>query len=308
MLTSVVLSAYEERISKLDYWLSKTFGNAWIELKDAKGFSHLKELNKHQLTEYMLISNFIVRKFTDEGHEAARVSLSQLDPFHYETIHGFSSAKLMLDNEVLRGDLLKVQHPALPAGTVMPLQNKQATALLNELKKASLILDLVPKLKKEAETYLFAICLVNASALKENGDCISTSSKHVPGLIYTSDVPAILLAEAIIHESAHLQLYCEELREQLYLDETCSIATPLRPDLRPPAGLMHQVFVLKRLKYFYQDLLRAEFPEKSYNHRQLEKRYHAVQNEYNYGIRALDSNRSRYSPRGANIINQIMST
>ena len=89
MLTSVVLSAYEERISKLDYWLSQTFGNYWIELKNAKGFSNLRELNSHQLTEYMLISNFIVRKFTDDGHEAARVSLSQLDPFQYETIHGF---------------------------------------------------------------------------------------------------------------------------------------------------------------------------------------------------------------------------
>lgn len=70
---------------------------------------------------------------------------------------------------------------------------------------------------------------------------------------------ALELAEDILHESSHiyLNLYLANIRTY-HNDELEIFSTPFRRDLRPMFGLVHQLFVLRRLACFYTKLLQCK--------------------------------------------------
>ena len=299
-------SAYEERITVLNKWLEETLPRIWSSALAKRGLQPNPGMTKFQITEFMLVSNFVVRMLhAEDGAAACRrlEFLPRLDPIE---IPGLAGVKLLPDHQTLRSDLAQVQHPSLPGESVTPINVEKAVACIPELHKAARLLELVPELRSEAFTYVSALCFVESPHLKKNGDCISTSSKLVAGLAYTSDVPAILLAEAILHEAAHLQLFYRESLNKLYLDDNLSIKTPLRSDPRPPSGLLHQVFVLKRLTKYYGRLGELKSAELEHSRPQIAKRHAAVVREFEEGIHALLSEKTRYSPHGQQIIRELI--
>lgn len=298
--------AYEERITVLNNWLEGRLPRIWSSALAKRGLQPNPEMTKFQITEFMLVANFVVRTLHAEDCAAAGRSLESLPQLEPIEIPGLLGLKLLPDHQILRSDLAQVQHPSLPDGSVTPISVEKAVACIPELHKAARILELVPELRSEAFTYVSALCFVESSHLRKNGDCISTSSKLVAGLTYTSDVPAILLAEAILHEAAHLQLFYRESLNQLYLDDNLSIKTPLRSDPRPPSGLLHQVFVLERLAKYYGRIGELKSAELEHSRPQIAKRHAAVVREFEEGIQALLSEKIRYSPHGQQIIRELI--
>jgi hypothetical protein len=68
----------------------------------------------------------------------------------------------------------------------------------------------------------------------------------------------LALALSLIHESAHLKLFCAYLDDEIVLndpDETYS--SPLRREPRPMNGIYHAAFVLARMVQFLHDLDRS---------------------------------------------------
>ena len=90
--------------------------------------------------------------------------------------------------------------------------------------------------------------------------CVSFSDDVVPGALYvgvrgmTADglIDAIDLADSLIHEHRHQKLYLLQRRNQLVLDDSISVPSPWRADLRPPSGLLHAAFVFVELHRFWQ--------------------------------------------------------
>jgi HEXXH motif-containing protein len=306
MSTHDLWSAYEERITTLNGWLEGALPSIWSDVLARRGLQPSRGMTKFQITEFMLVANFAVRTLSAEDYAATYrrlQALPQLDPIETPELAGL---KLLPDHQLLRSDLAQVRHPSLPGGSVTPTNVEKTAAFIPELYKALRILEFMPELRSEAFTYMSALCFVESPHLEKNGDCISTSSKLVAGLIYTSDIPAILLAEAILHEAAHLQLFYRELMSNFYLDDSLSIKTPLRSDLRPPSGLLHQVFVLKRLKKYYGRLGELKGAEVEHSRPQITKRHKLVVREFEEGIRTLSSEIDRYSPQGQKLVRELI--
>lgn len=297
---------YQERVKKLDSWLREKFRNKWDKLLVDNSLNCFHDLSNSELSKFHLLANYLIRISTTYGHDEAENLIGLIQPLGYYGIAEIPGTIELFNNEVIENDLLKIQHPSLPPGSVMTSKHDQNTIYREDLSAAGKILKLVPGLKEESLKYFGAICFVESPNLKQAGECISTSSKYVPGLIYSSEVPPILLAECIIHESAHLQLFYLEAANNLYNDYECSIQTPLRPDLRPPAGLLHQIFVLIRLREFYKTLSISKSSLVVKSMRQIHKRCGDIAFELASGLSAIRDNRSRYTRSGNEIIDTMI--
>jgi uncharacterized protein len=90
--------------------------------------------------------------------------------------------------------------------------------------------------------------------------CVSFSDGVVPGALYVGVrgpaadglIEAIDLADSLIHEHRHQKLYLLQRRNRLVLDDSASVPSPWRADLRPPSGLLHAAFVFVELHHFWQ--------------------------------------------------------
>lgn len=299
-------SGSDSRVSKLHGWLLENLGDAWRSCLKTRNLDPDGPMTKFQATEISLLANYAIRTHFQSGNVAAASEIYSLPLL--KTFEHFSlpDVKIVFDHDTLRSDLIQLYHPSLPTGSVVPAHAGSETLDFNEIEKASQILDIVPELRAEALRHLSAICFVKSDVLRESGECISTSNKLVPGLIYTSDVPAILLAEAIIHESAHLQLFQREAEASLYIDQECSIQTPLRTDLRPPSGLLHQAFVLTRLKAYYRVLESERSTTLEQNQRQISKRFRGILSEFEQAQHSLVLENHRYTETGKGLIREIL--
>jgi hypothetical protein len=82
---------------------------------------------------------------------------------------------------------------------------------------------------------------------------LRTQNVHT-GRKYT---PEELSAE-ILHESSHVRLCAMISAQPLFMNDGAPVyRSPLRPDPRPMMGVFHQMFVLSRLRYFYNTLDRG---------------------------------------------------
>jgi HEXXH motif-containing protein len=62
----------------------------------------------------------------------------------------------------------------------------------------------------------------------------------------------VRLAEEILHESSHVRMNATLACQDYYVDDGRLFESPLRRDARPIFGLLHQLFVLRRLMSFYE--------------------------------------------------------
>jgi hypothetical protein len=297
---------YKTRVAQLDSWLRDRFSRKWDKLLADNLLGCLDPLSNADLSKFHLLANYIIRKYASDGYDRVNDCIASMQPLKHFSVNVIPDIIVIFDHPVIENDLLKIQHPSLPPGSVTSSKERKSEVYARDLAAAAKILNLIVDLKEEALQFFGAVCFVESPTLQRTGECISTSSKHVPGLIYSSEVPPILLAECIVHESAHLQLFCEEVGNDLYNDFDCSIETPLRPDLRPPTGLLHQVFVLTRLKEMYEVFSNTESDLLENSRRQILKRCNDISIEYESGAKALKANRSRYTLAGNKIIDKIV--
>lgn len=95
---------------------------------------------------------------------------------------------------------------------------------------------------------------------------VSFSDNSVPGALYVSIsqgdrlIDPYDLADSLIHEHRHQKLYLLERYAPTVERTTAEVVSPWRDDLRPPAGLLHAVFVFVELRRFWRHV-RAHGPE-----------------------------------------------
>ena len=87
---------------------------------------------------------------------------------------------------------------------------------------------------------------------------VSFSDNAVPGALYVSVmqrdrlIDAYDLADSLLHEYRHQKLYLLERLAPVVEPTARKVVSPWRPDLRPPSGLFHAVFVFVELRRFWK--------------------------------------------------------
>ena len=150
-----------------------------------------------------------------------------------------------------------------------------------------------------------AICLIVPVPDLGSGYCVSLTSKLVPGIVYLSSVPTILSAESMVHEAAHLRLSRRELKERIYVDPNRLVSTPLRTDLRPVSGLLHQVWVLVHLCELYDELQSDQTELMRINREKVRLRLLRHRDDLNRGLTALNAVAEALAPDGHSLISEL---
>jgi uncharacterized protein len=113
-----------------------------------------------------------------------------------------------------------------------------------------------PRLRAEIEEVSRAVQFVRDPAAHPD-KIVSFSDNAVPGALYVSVmqgdrmIDPYDLADSLLHEHRHQKLYLLERVLPMVEPTTMKVVSPWREDLRPPASLLHAVFVFAELQRFW---------------------------------------------------------
>jgi hypothetical protein len=150
---------------------------------------------------------------------------------------------------------------------------------------------------------LKCVCPIYLITPLKRGDVISFTCDYAVGLIMYSSCPTILTAETIIHETRHNVLNSYLKINQYVKDNKITVKTPLREDLRPLLGLLHQAYVLSGLVKFYKALLSVE---QYHDMENVKKRYSVHLSDYGDSIRILEENKFYLTPIGLKLVDKFV--
>ena len=150
---------------------------------------------------------------------------------------------------------------------------------------------------------LKAICPVFAVNPLKKGDVISLSLDYCNGVVFYSPSPFILAAETLIHETRHNVMNFTVKKVNYLKNHEFKIKTPLREDLRPMLGLIHQAYVLCGLTTFYKKLLDKEPYKQMLN---VQKRYNIHLNDYGKAVNTIQDNHYNLTNEGEKLLNELI--
>jgi len=150
---------------------------------------------------------------------------------------------------------------------------------------------------------LKAICPVFTVNPLKKGDVISLSLDYCNGVIFYSPSPFILAAETLIHETRHNVMNFTLKKVNYLKNHEFKIKTPLREDLRPMLGLIHQAYVLCGLTTFYKKLLDKEPYKQMLN---VQKRYNIHLNDYGEAVNTIRNNHINLTNEGEKLLNELI--
>ena len=258
------------RFGVIDRFLNEQFGASWSQ-RSRIICSETALTQRKNLWEFALQSNVLLRLHKARQLESIFPDLT-VDSFQFES----DTYKLCLlgSSKVVTDDLATAWHPQFHGRNVFPSCTDFSDAS-RRTRQAIELLEPYPDFTDLILNECGAVCFISSAPDMEEGQCISLASKMVPGLIYVSPTSPILLAESLVHESAHLRFRALEEVTDLYSDgPNMLVKTPLRPDPRPISGLMHQLVVLRYLAALYEKLRTSNEMTISRQRQQVEKRFH----------------------------------
>jgi hypothetical protein len=150
---------------------------------------------------------------------------------------------------------------------------------------------------------LKAICPIFSVNPLKKGDVISLSLDYCNGVVFYSPCPSILAAETLIHETRHNVLNLTLKKVNYLKSHEFKIKTPLREDLRPMLGLIHQAYVLCGLTTFYKKLLEKEPYNQMIN---VQKRYNIHLNDYVDAVNIIQNNFVNLTTEGEKLLNELI--
>jgi hypothetical protein len=150
---------------------------------------------------------------------------------------------------------------------------------------------------------LKAICPVFTVNPLKKGDVISLSLDYCNGVVFYSPSPFILAAETLIHETRHNVMNFTLKKVNYLKNHEFKIKTPLREDLRPMLGLIHQAYVLCGLTTFYKKLLDKEPFKQMLN---VQKRYNIHLNDYVEAVNTIQNNHINLTNEGEKLLNELI--
>ena len=150
---------------------------------------------------------------------------------------------------------------------------------------------------------LKAICPVFSVNPLKKGDVISLSIDYCNGVVFYSPSPFILAAETLIHETRHNVLNILLKKVKYLKNGEFKIKTPLREDLRPMLGLIHQAYVLCGITTFYKKLLDKEPYKQMLN---VQKRYNIHLNDYIEAVNTIQNNFTNLTKEGKQLLKELI--
>jgi len=296
------------RAFALDSHLTAALGDAWTSAKLSLRVSLECLSGTKELWSFFLIAVDAIKKI-DAPNELTE-SLVDLEGFRTLAIKSPEEQLLLsvvADHPTIRSDLANSWHPSWNGAGVVPADQVEAT----EIDRIASALALIERVSPRATTLIAevcdAICLLRRSDEKViDGNCISLTSKLIPGLVYFTAAPIIMTSESLIHESAHLWLSRFEGAKDMYVDPTRTVLSPLRPDPRPLSGLMHQVWVLSNLVPFYNELSNSDTPVVHLNHAKILKRTAQHTEDLKSGMDILSKNFDALTEHGLRFVQSVL--
>ena len=128
------------------------------------------------------------------------------------------------------------------------------------LSEAMSFLETCPSLRETLASLVRCVHLIESDG--EEFD-ISHSDPKVPFSVFLS-IPtgacnaSLRVCESLLHEAMHLLLSLIERRTPLVTHHSARLRSPWRDDLRPPAGLLHGIYVFSVLQELYRRSIAEE--------------------------------------------------
>ncbi len=296
------------RAGELDLALSELFKDSWIDAKYRWGINPSTCTRRRDCWRIQLLSGGPLRWLAHDPTdlEGARECLRRgaTEAPERVSIGSFAAGPhLLASHPLLTEDLRAAWHPDFDGRTLRGQTRAEfGTNAATRIEASLRLLERIPGAAEIVDRHCAEIVLLAADPPLEPATCISLTSKRVPGIVYMSDVPTILGAESILHESAHLALMGLESVVTLYKDPDMRVSTPLRSDPRPIAGLMHQVFVLLNLESMYRALPDIDQPDVRRNLQQVIKRHSRHRADLSDGFDALLAHKSTLTESGIAVL------
>ncbi len=249
-----------------------------------------------------IYNRFLLHKLYDEKGD-----FGSLLPMSIETIH-FDNKKidLILESKNIESLLKFVRHPDYDNSGGLQIgfnTNQEKELFINNIKDAlKLIKEVDISVYNMIETHLFSLCPVYTLTPLKRGDVISFSSDYALGVVFFTPCPTILTAETLIHEIRHSVLNSLMKINAYILEGKILVKTPLREDLRPLNGLLHQAYVLCGLTKFYSKLLCIN-PYATMDN--VKKRYNLHLSDYVASVRILENNTNYLTENGLTILKEL---
>ena len=141
----------------------------------------------------------------------------------------------------------------------------------------------------------------------EAGKSFSMAIGTAPGLVLLTVTPVVLLAETLLHESAHNRLSAVDGIKRLWRSGSVRVKSPLRSDARPISGLYHQAYVLFQLCR-YHALLRETSGDIAIekNRRQIDKRIAEFTCGLHAAIETLQANERELTSFGLMVLDAMV--
>jgi HEXXH motif-containing protein len=157
------------------------------------------------------------------------------------------------------------------------------TNVLEQLEEAINYLKLLPSLYEVAANLVKSIHLINPD---DDDYDISFSEPHIPFTIFVS-IPllrslnsTLRVAEAIVHETMHLQLTLVERVVALTNPTNGRYFSPWRGEYRTAQGLLHALYVFRVIDCFFGELLNRRLIPSIYSE-YLHQRKHEIAGQFN---------------------------
>lgn len=296
------------RAVEMDSVLLALFKDSWIDAKHRWGISVSTCTRRRDCWRIQLLSGGPLRSLANKpadlegAHECLRRGAAEAP--ECVSIGSFPAGPhLLASHPLLSEDLRAAWHPDFEGRTLRGQTRAEfGTDAVARIEASLRLLQRISGAAELVERHCAEIVLLAADPPLAPATCISLTSKRVPGIVYLSDVPTILGAESILHESAHLALMGLESVVTLYKDPDIRVSTPLRRDARPISGLVHQVFVLLILESMYRALLDIDQPDVRRNIQQVAKRHLRHHADLSNGFDALLALKSTLTDSGIAVI------
>jgi hypothetical protein len=302
-----------ERACAIDAWLQKILGERWGILKRSSKIDYeLRAQSSKSLWLFFLLATGLARKISVSIDLAAETAEKWIDnPLRHSDIKDLARSEicvtLPLDHASLTENLKTVSHPSIDdvklSGFPFPKDIESHTATL--MQAISILKDADQVSYDLFNCCCGAVCYIKTDPELPAGECVSLTSKLIPGLIYLTPVPTILTVESIVHETSHLYLTAVERLHKLYQSDELLLTTPLRPDPRPISGLMHQVWVLVNLVRLYAGIRRRNHMIVERNIESIIKRANLHRDQLMEGLMTMRENYDSLTPHGKRFLNAI---
>ena len=272
--------------------------NYLIERNENYHFESFRKVWMKQISYRFLLHNLNNKKDSFTGTEDIKTELIN---------HLDISLDIIKESKTIEYLLQFIFHPDYdPSGGLRVgfKSEEECNLFIDNLRNALSLID-----QTDTDAYsmikknLKAICPVFSVNPLKKGDVISLSLNYCNGVVFYSPCPFILAAETLIHETRHNVLNILLKKVKYLKNDEFKIKTPLREDLRPMLGLIHQAYVLCGITTFYKNLLDKEPYKQMLN---VQKRYSIHLNDYIEAVNTIQNNFTNLTKEGKELLNELI--